>query len=186
MGRKTRSFEVTFEVVWALFAHALANSQVICSHARHNRHLPRPLEFGLKFCLSEGSLENILMEGPLRKQGRWELPPPPHPLSWESITTPGPFIYKSGKCPFGPKKKKQKTKTCQKREQSWGDGSKVSNVNKSVVFHAYLNVALHARPWKIQKILPSKHKNRKTWYVFIKYKKHSKTYLESGNNKCCL
>lgn len=60
------------------------------------------------------------------------------------------------------KKKKEKTKTCQKREQSWGEGSKVSNVNKSVVFHAYLNVALYARPWKIQKILPSKHKNRKT------------------------
>ena len=76
-------------------------------------------------------------------------------------------------------KKKAKTKTCQKREQSWGDGSKLINVKKSVVFHTYLNVALHAPSWKIQKILPSKHKNRKKWYVFIKYEKHSKTYLES-------
>lgn len=126
------------------------------------------------------------MEGPLRKQGRWELPPPPTRYLGSQSQLQGLLFTKVGNVRLDQKKKKQKTKTCQKREQSWGDGSKVSNVNKSVVFHAYLNVALHARPWKIQKILPSKHKNRKTRYVFIKYKKHSKTYLESGNNKCCL
>ena len=117
------------------------------------------------------------MEDLSRKQGRWELPPPPTRYLGSQLQLQGLLLTKVGNVRLD--QKKAKTKTCQKREQSWGDGSKVINVNKSVVFHAYLNVALHARSWKIQKILPSKHKNRKKWYVFIEYEKHSKTYLES-------
>ena len=37
--------------------------------------------------------------------------PTPHQLSWESITTPGPFPYKTGKCQFGQKNTGQTTKS---------------------------------------------------------------------------
>lgn len=76
-------------------------------------------------------------------------------------------------------KKKQKQKRVRNVSKAGVTAVKyVMSINQ-VVFHAYLNVAPHAPSWKIQKILPSKHKNRKKWYVFIKYEKHSKTYLES-------
>ena len=69
----------------------------------------RPLEFGLKFCLSEGSLENILMEGPLRKQGRWELPPPPTRYLGSQSQLQGLLFTKVGNVRLDQKKnKKQK------------------------------------------------------------------------------
>lgn len=176
MGRKTRSFEVTFEVVWALFAPP----------SPIRRSFVRMRGTTATYADRWNSVWNSVYQKDLWRTFWWRVlyvskgdgnfpRPPPVILGVNHNSR----ALASGEMSVWTKKKKAKTKTCQKREQSWGDGSKVSNVNKSVVFHAYLNVALHARPWKIQKILPSKHKNRKTWYVFIKYKKHSKTYLES-------
>lgn len=65
---------------------------------------------GLKFCLSEGSLENILMEGPLRKQGRWELPPPPTRYLGSQSQLQGLLFTKVENVRLDQKKQKQKQK----------------------------------------------------------------------------